>query len=173
MRKKDKEIIINSITEQLNVCTNFYLTDIADLNAEKTSNLRKQCFNSKVKLVMVKNTLLKKAMENTGKDYGNLYTVMKGTTALMLSENCNIPAKLIKKFRKTEKHPILKGAYIEECIYIGDEMLDTLVKIKSKNELIADIVALLQSPAKNVLGALQSGGHILSGVVKTLSGRPE
>lgn len=173
MRKKDKEIIINSVTEQLNACTNFYLTDIADLDAKKTGNLRRQCFNSKVKLVMVKNTLLKKAMENTGKDYGDLYAVMKGTTALMLSESCNVPAKLIKEFRKTEKRPVLKGAYIEECVYIGDEMLDVLVNIKSKNELIADIVALLQSPVKNVLGALQSGGHILSGVVKTLSERPE
>ena len=99
---------------------------------------------------------------------------MKGTTALMLSETGNAPAKLIKKFRsKKEARPILKGAYIEECVYVGDNMLDTLVNIKSKNELIADVVALLQSPAKNVLGALQSGGHILSGVVKTLSERPE
>lgn len=173
MRKEDKEVIINSITEQLNACPNFYLTDIADLNAEKTSNLRRQCFNSNVKLVMVKNALLKKAMQNTGREYGDLYNAMKGTTALMLSENGNAPAKLIKKFRKTENRPILKGAYIEECVYVGDNMLDTLVNIKSKNELIADVVALLQSPAKNVLGALQSGGHILSGVVKTLSERPE
>ena len=174
MRKEDKQVIINSITEQLNACPNFYLTDIAELNAEKTSELRRQCFNSDVKLVMVKNALLKKAMENTGKEYGDLYSVMKGTTALMLSENGNAPAKLIKKFRsKKETRPILKGAYIEECVYVGDNMLDTLVNIKSKNELIADVVALLQSPAKNVLGALQSGGHILSGVVKTLSERPE
>ena len=173
MRKEDKQVIINSITEQLNACPNFYLTDIAELNAEKTSDLRRQCFNSGVKLVMVKNALLKQAMHNTGKEYGDLYSVMKGTTALMLSENGNAPAKLIKKFRKTDSRPILKGAYIEECVYVGDNMLDTLVNIKSKNELIADVVALLQSPAKNVLGALQSGGHILSGVVKTLSERPE
>lgn len=173
MRKEDKQVIINTITEQLNACPNFYLADIADLNAEKTSNLRRLCFNSNVKLVMVKNALLKKAMENTGREYGDLYDVMKGTTALMLSENGNAPAKLIKQFRKTESRPILKGAYIEECVYIGDNMLDTLISIKSKNELIADVVALLQSPVKNVLGALQSGGHILSGVVKTLSERPE
>lgn len=173
MRKEDKQVIINTITEQLNACPNFYLADIADLNAEKTSNLRRLCFNSNVKLVMVKNALLKKAMENTGREYGDLYDVMKGTTALMLSENGNAPAKLIKQFRKTESRPILKGAYIEECVYVGDNMLDTLISIKSKNELIADVVALLQSPVKNVLGALQSGGHILSGVVKTLSERPE
>ena len=173
MRKEDKQVIINSIIEQLNACPNFYLADIADLNAEKTSNLRRQCFNSGVKLVMVKNALLKQAMLSTGREYGDLYSVMKGTTALMLSENGNAPAKLIKSFRKTESRPILKGAYIEECVYVGDNMLDTLVNIKSKNELIADVVALLQSPAKNVLGALQSGGHILSGVVKTLSERPE
>lgn len=173
MRKEDKQVIINTITEQLNACPNFYLADIAELNAEKTSNLRRQCFNSNVKLVMVKNALLKKAMQNTGREYGDLYDVMKGTTALMLSENGNAPAKLIKQFRKTESRPILKGAYIEECVYVGDNMLDTLISIKSKNELIADVVALLQSPAKNVLGALQSGGHILSGVVKTLSERPE
>ena len=173
MRKEDKQVIINSITEELNACPNFYLTDIAELNAVKTSDLRRQCFNSGIKLVMVKNALLKKAMQNTGREFGDLYGVMKGTTALMLSENGNAPAKLIKKIRKTDSRPILKGAYIEECVYVGDNMLDTLVNIKSKNELIADVVALLQSPAKNVLGALQSGGHILSGVVKTLSERPE
>ena len=170
MRKEDKEVIINSIVEQLNACPNFYLTDVEALNAEKTSQLRRQCFGSQVKLVVVKNALLKKAMERTGKDYGDL---CKGTTAMMLSENGNAPAKLIKKFRKTNDKPILKGAYIEECVYIGDNMLDTLCSIKSKNELIGDVIALLQSPAKNVISALQSGGNKLSGIVKTLSERPE
>ncbi len=173
MRKEDKEVIINSITEQLNNCHNFYLTDIANLDAEKTSQLRRQCFNSQVKLLVVKNALLKKAMEKTGKDYGDLRSVLKGTTAMMFAESGNVPAKLIKAFRKTNDRPILKGAYIEECVYVGDDMLDTLISIKSKNELIADVIALLQSPAKNVVSALQSGGHILSGVVKTLSERPE
>ena len=112
-------------------------------------------------------------MERTGKDYGDLASVCKGTTAMMLSENGNAPAKLIKKFRKTNDKPILKGAYIEECVYIGDNMLDTLCSIKSKNELIGDVIALLQSPAKNVISALQSGGNKLSGIVKTLSERPE
>ena len=116
MRKEDKEVIINSIVDQLNACPNFYLTDIEALNAEKTSQLRRQCFNSQVKLVVVKNALLKKAMQRTGKDFGDLYDVCKGTTAMMLSENGNAPAKLIKKFRKTSDKPILKGAYIEECL---------------------------------------------------------
>lgn len=173
MRKEDKEVIINSITEQLNNCHNFYLTDIANLNADKTSQLRRQCFNSQVKLLVVKNALLRKAMEKTGRDYGDLCSALKGTTAMMFAESGNAPAKLIKSFRKTNERPILKGAYIEECVYVGDNMLDTLVSIKSKNELIADVIALLQSPAKNVVSALQSGGHILSGVVKTLSERPE
>lgn len=173
MRKEEKEVIINSIVERLNSCPNFYLTDVSDLNAEKTSQLRRQCFNSNVKLVVVKNALLKKAMERTGKDYGDLCNVLKGMTAMMFSETGNAPAKLIKNFRKSCDRPILKGAYIEECVYVGDNMVDTLIGIKSKNELIADVVALLQSPAKNVLGALQSGGHILSGVVKTLSERAE
>lgn len=173
MRKEDKEVIVNSITEQLNNCHNFYLTDIANLNADKTSQLRRQCFNSQVKLLVVKNALLRKAMEKTGRDYGDLYSALKGTTAMMFAESGNAPAKLIKSFRKTNDRPILKGAYIEECVYVGDNMLDTLVSIKSKNELIADVIALLQSPAKNVVSALQSGGHILSGVVKTLSERPE
>ena len=162
-----------SLTWLLNACPNFYLTDIEALNAEKTSQLRRQCFNSQVKLVVVKNALLKKALQRVGKDYGDLYDVCKGTTAMMLSENGNAPAKLIKKFRKTSDKPILKGAYIEECTYIGDNMVDTLCNIKSKNELIADIIALLQSPAKNVISALQSGGNKLSGIVKTLSERPE
>lgn len=173
MRRENKEVIIDSITNLLNTSANLCVTDLEALNAEKTSQLRRLCFNSQVKLVVVKNALLKKAMERTGKDYGDLYTVLKGTTALMLSENGNAPAKLIKTFRKNNDRPILKGAYIEECVYLGDNMLDTLASIKSKNELIADVIALLQSPVKNVLGALQSGGHILSGVVKTLSERPE
>jgi len=173
MRKEDKEVIINSIVDQLTACPNFYLTDIEALNADKTSQLRRQCFNSQVKLVVVKNALLKKAMQRVGKDYDDLYDVCKGTTAMMLSENGNAPAKLIKKFRKTCDKPILKGAYIEECVYTGDNMLDALCNIKSKNELIADVIALLQSPAKNVISALQSGGNKLSGIVKTLSERPE
>jgi len=173
MRKEDKQVLIDSMLGQLQACPNFYLTDISDLNAEKTSQLRRQCFNSGVKLVVVKNALFQKAMERMEKDYEGLYDVLKGQTAVMFCETGNAPAKLIKNFRKTNDRPILKGAYIEECCYIGDDMVDTLCNIKSKNDLIADVIALLQSPMKNVISALQSGGQKLSGVLETLSERPE
>ena len=173
MRKEDKQVLIDSILSELKACPNFYLTDVSDLNAEKTSQLRRQCFNSGVKMVVVKNALLHKAMQQMEKDYEGLYDVLKGSTALMLCETGNAPAKLIKNFRKTSDRPILKGAFIEECCYIGDDMLDALCSIKSKNDLIADVIALLQSPMKNVISGLQSGGHKLSGILETLSERPE
>ena len=173
MRKEDKQVLIDSILSELQACPNFYLTDVSDLNAEKTSQLRRQCFNSGVKMIVVKNALLHKAMQQMEKDYEGLYDVLKGSTALMLCETGNAPAKLIKNFRKTNDRPILKGAFIEECCYIGDDMLDALCNIKSKNDLIADVIALLQSPMKNVISALQSGGQKLSGVLETLSERPE
>ena len=173
MRKEDKQVLIDSILNELKACPNFYLTDVSDLNAEKTSQLRRQCFNSGVKMIVVKNALLHKAMQQMEKDYEGLYDVLKGSTALMLCETGNAPAKLIKNFRKTNDRPILKGAFIEECCYIGDEMLDALCNIKSKNDLIADVIALLQSPMKNVISGLQSGGHKLSGILETLSERPE
>jgi large subunit ribosomal protein L10 len=173
MRKEDKQVLIDSILSELKACPNFYLTDVSDLNAEKTSQLRRQCFNSGVKMIVVKNALLHKAMQQMEKDYEGLYDVLKGSTALMLCETGNAPAKLIKNFRKTSDRPILKGAFIEECCYIGDDMLDALCSIKSKNDLIADIIALLQSPMKNVISGLQSGGHKLSGILETLSERPE
>ena len=173
MRKEDKQVLIDSILSELKACPNFYLTDVSDLNAEKTSQLRRQCFNSGVKMIVVKNALLHKAMQQMEKDYEGLYDVLKGSTALMLCETGNAPAKLIKNFRKTSDRPILKGAYIEECCYIGDDMIDALCNIKSKNDLIADVIALLQSPMKNVISALQSGGQKLSGVLETLSERPE
>ena len=173
MRKEDKQIIIDSILAELQACPNFYLTDISDLNAEKTSQLRRQCFNSGIKMLVVKNSLLHKAMQQTGKDFDDLYNVLKGSTAVMLCETGNAPAKLIKNFRQKYDRPILKGAFIEECCYIGDEMVDTLCNIKSKNDLIADIIALLQSPMKNVISGLQSGGHKLSGILETLSEKAE
>ena len=173
MRKEDKQVLIDSILSELKACPNFYLTDVSDLNAEKTSQLRRQCFNSGVKMIVVKNALLHKAMQQMEKDYEGLYDVLKGSTALMLCETGNAPAKLIKNFRKTSDRPILKGAYIEECCYIGDDMIDALCNIKSKNDLIADVIALLQSPMKNVISGLQSGGHKLSGILETLSERPE
>ena len=173
MRKEDKQVLIDSILNELKACPNFYLTDVSDLNAEKTSQLRRQCFNSGVKMIVVKNALLHKAMQLMEKDYEGLYDVLKGSTALMLCETGNAPAKLIKNFRKTNDRPILKGAFIEECCYVGDDMLDALCNIKSKNDLIADVIALLQSPMKNVISGLQSGGHKLSGILETLSERPE
>ena len=173
MRKEDKQIIIDSILAELQACPNFYLTDISDLNAEKTSQLRRQCFNSGIKMLVVKNSLLHKAMQQTGKDFDDLYNVLKGSTAVMLCETGNAPAKLIKNFRQKYDRPILKGAFIEECCYIGDEMVDTLCNIKSKNDLIADIIALLQSPIKNVISGLQGGGHKLSGILETLSEKAE
>ena len=173
MRKEDKQVLIDSILSELKACPNFYLTDVSDLNAEKTSQLRRQCFNSGVKMIVVKNALLHKAMQQMEKDYEGLYDVLKGSTALMLCETGNAPAKLIKSFRKTSDRPILKGAFIEECCYIGDDMIDALCNIKSKNDLIADVIALLQSPMKNVISGLQSGGHKLSGILETLSERPE
>ena len=173
MRKEDKQVLIDSMLSELKACPNFYLTDVSDLNAEKTSQLRRQCFNSGVKMIVVKNALFQKAMQQMDKDYESLYDVLKGSTAVMFCETGNAPAKLIKNFRKTSDRPILKGAYIEECCYIGDDMLDALCNVKSKNDLIADVIALLQSPMKNVISGLQSGGLKLSGILETLSVRPE
>jgi large subunit ribosomal protein L10 len=173
MRKEDKQVIIDSILAELQACPNFYLTDVSDLNAEKTSQLRRQCFNSGIKMLVVKNTLLHKAMQQMDKEYTDLYDVLNGSTAVMLCETGNAPAKLIKNFRQKCDRPILKGAFIEECCYVGDDMLDTLCNIKSKNDLIADVIALLQSPMKNIISGLQSGGHKLSGILETLSEKAE
>lgn len=173
MTREEKNQFIDSLVEDLNVNKYIYLTDISDLNSETSTRLRGLCYRRDIKLRMVKNTLLKKAMEKADKDLEPFYDVLKGSTSLMFAEAGNIPAKLIKEFRIKNTKPILKGAYVEEMIYIGDEQLDLLVSIKSKNELIGDIIGLLQSPAKNVISALQSGGQILSGVIKTLSEKPE
>lgn len=171
MRKEEKSQLIDTLTEQLQNCNNIYITDISDLNVEVTSRLRRLCFKKEVKLIVVKNTLLRKAMERSDKDFSGLYNTLKGATSIMLSEVNNEPAKLIKEFRKTSAKPILKGAYVEEMSFVGDNSLDMLISIKSKNELIGDIVLALQSPARNVISALQSGGQKLSGVLKTLSER--
>lgn len=173
MRQEEKLTIIESITEQLKANPNFYLTDISGLNAVATSRLRRLCFSKDIKLVVVKNTLLRKAMDNSGTDMSEIYGAMKGATSIMFSETGNAPAKLIKEFRKTSDRPILKGAFIEGSAYLGDSQLDYLVNIKSKNDLIADLIALLQSPAKNVIGALQSSGQKLSGILTTLSEKSE
>lgn len=171
MRKEEKSQLIDTLTEQLQNCANLYITDISDLNSEKTSQLRRLCFKRDVKLIVVKNTLLRKAMERSEKDFSGLYPALKGATSIMISEVNNEPAKLIKEFRKANAKPVLKGAFVEEMSFLGDSSIDTLINIKSKNELIGDIILALKSPAINVIGALQSGGHILSGVLKTLSDR--
>ena len=170
MRREDKNLLIDKLTEQIKQYPHFYLADISDLNAEATSKLRRKCFEKQIELVVVKNTLFIKALERSGKsDFTSLYDSIKGTTSVMFTETGNVPAKLIKEFRKANPKPLLKAAFVEESIYVGEDQLDTLVNIKSKNELIADVIALLQSPAKNVVSGLQSGRNILAGVVKTLS----
>ncbi len=170
MRKEEKATIIANITETLNEYSCFYLVETNGLDAEKTSALRRACAQADVKMVVVKNTLLHKALEAMEGDYSELYGSLKGATTLMCSNVGNAPAKLIKDFvKKDEKLPALKAAYVEETTYIGADQLDTLCAIKSKNELIADVVALLQSPAKNVVSALTSGGTKLHGILETLS----
>ncbi|MGD0711418.1 MAG: 50S ribosomal protein L10 [Bacteroidales bacterium] len=169
MRKEEKNQIIDSLVEQLNTRSNFYLTDTSGLNVESTNKLRRLCFRRNIELQVVKNTILQKAMEKTNKDFGSLFEVLKGSTSIMFADTGNVPAKLIKEFRKTFNKPILKGAFVEETCFVGENQLDTLINIKSKNEIIADIIALLQSPVRSVIGALQSGGNKISGIVKTLS----
>lgn len=170
MRKEDKAILIQKIQDTLSQYSAIYLTETTGLNAEKTTDLRRAAFKADVKLMVVKNTLLRKAMEQSDVDFSGLYPALAGSTTLMLSNTGNAPAKLLKSVRgKKEKLPALKAAYVEEATYIGADQLETLATIKSKNELIADVVALLQSPAKNVISALQSGGNTLHGVLETLS----
>jgi len=171
MKSSEKQVIINNLQEQIDSYDHFYLTDISGLNAENTSDLRRLCFNQKVKLVVVKNTLLRKALENSGKNAEEIYDALKGNTSVMFTETGNVPAKLIKDFAKKHKKPVFKAAYVEESVYMGADQLEALVAVKSKNELIADVVALLQSPMKTVLGQLQSGGNIIHGVLDTLKER--
>ena len=159
MKKEVKDTIIVELGEQLKSFPHFYLVDLAGLNAEKTSDLRRKCFKSDIKLLMVKNKLLHKAFENAEIDYSPLYECLKGNTAIMFSETANVPAKLIKEYKK-EGIPALKGAYAEESFFVGADKLEELVAIKSKNELIADVVALLQSPIKNVVSGLNAGGKV-------------
>ncbi|MDR1744041.1 MAG: 50S ribosomal protein L10 [Dysgonamonadaceae bacterium] len=168
MKKEDKNKIIEQISTTLKEYDHFYLTDIATLNAAKTSQLRRECSKQDIKLVVVKNTLLKKALESLDGNYEELYSVLKGNTAIMFSNVASAPAKLIDKYSK-DKVPAFKGAYVQESFYVGEGQLKSLVNIKTKAELIGEIITLLQSPAKNVVSALQSGGTLLHGVLKTLS----
>ncbi len=174
MRKEDKAILIEKIKDTLANYSAVYLTETTVLNAERTTELRRAAFKADVKLMVVKNTLLHKAMEESDVDYSGLYPALVGSTTLMLSNTGNAPAKLIKNFRqKKETIPALKAAFVEETVYLGADQLEALANIKSKNELIADVVALLQSPAKNVISALQSGGNKLHGILETLSNKEE
>jgi len=173
MKKQEKTLLIDSLADRLSSSEFFYLTDISNLNAAKTSDLRRLCFRRNITLLMVKNSLLQKAMEKTDKNYGEIYDILKGTTSLMFSEVPNDPAKLIKEFRRSSDRPILKGAFIQDMAVIGDDMIDFLINIKSKNELIGGIILSLKSPINNVVSALNSGRNILAGVVKTLSEKEE
>jgi large subunit ribosomal protein L10 len=173
MKKEEKNQTIDVLAEKLTASNNFYLTDISNLNVETSNRLRRNCFKRNIQLNMVKNTLLKKAMEKSGKDFSPLFGILNGSTSIMFSEVANDPAKLIKEFRKTAPKPILKAAYVEEMVYVGDNQLDALINIKSKNEMIGEVISMLRSPIMNVMSALQSGNNTLSGIVKTLSAKPE
>ena len=172
MRKEDKQLVIEQIGAQLKEYAHFYLVDVTGLNAAATSDLRRKCFGAEIKMVVVKNTLLHKAFEASEIDYSPLYGTLKGSTAIFFCNTANVPAKLIKEVGK-DGIPGLKAAYAEEGFYVGADQLDALCAIKSKNEVIAEIVGLLQSPAKNVISALHSGGQTIHGVLKTLGERPE
>jgi large subunit ribosomal protein L10 len=168
MKSSEKQVIINNLQEQIDSYDHFYLADIEGLNAEDTSALRRLCFEKEVKLVVVKNTLLRKALEKSGKEAEEIYDALKGNTSVMFTSAGNVPAKLIKEFSKTHDKPVLKAAYVEESVYMGADQLESLIAVKSKNELIADVVALLKSPMQTVLGQLQSGGNTIHGVLDTL-----
>ena len=169
MRREEKDVIIEDLAQRLNDTKHFYLTDISELNAEETSNLRRKCFESEISLLVVKNTLLRKAMEKSEGAYDDLYDVLKDSTSIMFCETGNTPAKLIKEMRKTMEKPVLKAAFVEESIYSGDDQLDVLSKIKSKEELLGDLLTLLQSPATNLVSALASSSSKMAGALKTLA----
>ncbi len=169
MRQEEKNTIIENLEEQIKRYNHFYIADTSELNAADTNMLRRRCFEMDVELVVVKNTLLKKAFERFNSAFEEMYDLLKQSTSIMFCDVSNIPAKLIRDFRKDHEKPLLKGAYVEETIYLGDDKLDMLSNLKSKDELIGDVVFILQSPMKNLIAALQSGGNNLTGVLKTLA----
>jgi large subunit ribosomal protein L10 len=171
MKSTEKQVIIDNLKNQIDSYSHFYLADISGLNAEDTSNLRRLCFKQDVKLVVAKNTLLRIALEGSNKNAEELYDALKGNTSVMFTETGNVPAKLIKDFSKKRKKPVLKAAYVEEAVYMGADQLEALIAVKSKNELIGDVVALLQSPMQTLLSQLQSGGNTIHGVLETLKER--
>jgi large subunit ribosomal protein L10 len=172
MTREEKKQLIDSLAEKLANNSTIYITDISNLNSEITTKLRSLCFKRNITLQVVKNTMLKKAMEKSDKNFEGLYGILDGPTSVMFSESGNVPAKLIKEFRRSSDKPILKGAYIQEMIFIGDDQLEFLIALRTKNELIADVIALLQSPVRNVISGLQSGGQQISGILKTLAEKP-
>lgn len=173
MKKEDKSAIIEDLQSTLGQYSHFYLADIGGLNAAQTSELRRTCYKQEIKLLVVKNTLLKKALENLDADFSEIYDSLKGETSLMLSNTGNAPAKLIKEFSKGNKNkkPLLKAAYVEESFYIGENQLDALISVKSKNELIGEVIGMLLSPINDVMSSLQSGANTIHGVLDTLAER--
>ena len=171
MRKEEKQEVVLALTEQIREYGNFYITDTANLTVAKVNAIRRKCFESDIKMFVAKNTLIRKAMEAADGDFSEMFDVLKGSSSIMFSKSANAPAKLIKQLRKQGDKPVLKAAYIDSAIFIGDNQLDALVNLKSREELVADIIALLQSPAKNVISGLLSGGNKLAGIVKTLQER--
>jgi large subunit ribosomal protein L10 len=172
MTREEKNNIIDELTTVLDNTGILYITDISGMNAEETSKFRRTCFNSNIQLSVVKNTLLKKAMERSQRNFEGLFPALKGSSSIMIAEAGNAPAKMIKEFRKKAQKPAIKGAYVDEAVFLGDDQIELLASLKSKNELIGDVIALLQSPAKNVISALQGGaGHKIAGLLKTLEER--
>ena len=172
MNKEEKHELVLALTEQMKEYGNFYITDTSNLTVAKINNIRRKCFESDITIRVAKNSLIKKAMEAAGGDYTEMYDVLKGSSSILFSKSATAPAKLIKQLRKSgSEKPIIKAAYIDSAIFIGDNQLDTLINLKSKEQLVGEIIGLLQSPAKNVISALQSGGNKLAGIVKTLQER--
>lgn len=175
MTKAEKTLVIEELAGKFADSKYFYVTDCSELNVETINKLRRTCFEQDIQLKVVKNTLIKKALEKAAEtneeNYEDLFGVLKGASALMFTETGNAPAKLIKKFREDNEKPLLKAAFVESEVYVGDDQLESLVSIKSKEELIGDIILLLESPIKNVMGSLQSGGNTISGLLKALEAR--
>ncbi|MEX8547932.1 MAG: 50S ribosomal protein L10 [Mucilaginibacter sp.] len=171
MKKEEKYEVVNALAEQIKEYGNFYITDTSNLTVAKVNSIRRKCFESDIVIQVAKNSLIKKAVEAIGGDFTPMYDSLKGSSSVMFSKSTTAPAKLIKELRKTGDKPLLKVAYIDASFFIGDNQLDALVNLKSKEQLVGEIIGLLQSPAKNVISALQSGGNIIAGVVKTLQER--
>jgi large subunit ribosomal protein L10 len=171
MNKEEKYDLVLALTEQMKEYGNFYITDTSNLTVAKINDIRRQCFQSEITMKVAKNSLIKKAMEAAGGDYTPIFDVLKGSSSILFSKSATAPAKLIKQLRKKSDKPILKAAYIDSAIFVGDNQIDTLIKLKSKEQLIGEVIGLLQSPAKNVISALQSGGNTIAGLVKTLQER--